>query len=90
MFRIFSKIFIGLLTFSASLATKFMSINNEQCKTRPTFIDLITVVHQFMISVDKCNGNCIAISEIGGRICVPNKAKNVNLNAFNLIIKINR
>ena len=32
---------IGLLSFSGSLATKCMSLNNEPCLVRPTLIDLI-------------------------------------------------
>ena len=32
--------FVGLLSFSGSLATKYMSLNNEKCKTRPFLIDL--------------------------------------------------
>ena len=30
----------GLLGFSRSLACNFMSLNNEQCKTRSVYIDL--------------------------------------------------
>ena len=32
--------FIGLLSFTGSLASKFISLNNEQCDTRPFLIDL--------------------------------------------------
>ena len=28
-----------IINFSGSLATKYMSLNNEQCKTRPFLID---------------------------------------------------
>ena len=34
------KIFIVLVSFSGSLAPKCISLNDVQCKTRPTFIDL--------------------------------------------------
>ena len=73
MFGFFSKIFIVLLSFIGSLATKCMSLNNEQCKTRPTLIDLNPVefnYYQFMISLDKCNGSCNALTKVSGRICL--------------------
>ena len=49
---------IRLLTFSRYLATKYMSLNNEQCRTRPPLIDLNRVeliYYMFMIILDKCN-----------------------------------
>ena len=52
------KSFIGLLTLSGCLATKLMSLNNEQCKTRLTFIDLNPVEIKFyssLISLISCN-----------------------------------
>ena len=34
------SLFIVLLSFSSSLATKFLFLNNEPCMVRPTLIDL--------------------------------------------------
>ena len=84
--------FIELLSFSGSLATKLMSLNNEKCKTRPFIIDLNPVelkYYPYIITLDKCNGSCNTRSEISGRICVLNKTENVNLMVFNLITKTN-
>ena len=39
MFGFIKNMFIGLLSFSGSLATKCISLNNEQCKTRPFLIN---------------------------------------------------
>ena len=47
-------VFIGLLSFSEYLANKFMSLNNEQCKTGTPHIDLNPVqlnYYQFMVSL---------------------------------------
>ena len=52
---------------SGSLATKFLSINNEQCKTRLTFSDLNPVKLQYkllMISLDKCNEICSSVDDL--------------------------
>ena len=60
-------------------------------QTRPFLIDLNQVkfkYYPFMIILDKCNGSCNTISEISGRICIPDKIENVNLNVFNFITRI--
>ena len=59
MFRLIKQVFITLLSFSGSLATKCVSLNNEPCTARPTLSDLnlIELIHYpLMISLDKCNG----------------------------------
>ena len=88
MSGIFKKMFIGLLSFSESLANECMSLNNEQCKTKPFLIDTNPVelkYYPYFITSDKCNGSCNTFNEISRTICVPNKTKDVNLNVFNLI-----
>ena len=52
------KMLIGLLSFSGSLATKFVSLNNEPCMFRSTLIDSNPVefnCYSFLISLDKCS-----------------------------------
>ena len=47
---------MALLSFSVSLATKYMSLSNEPCMVRPTDIDLNPIdlnYYRFMISLDK-------------------------------------
>ena len=53
--------FIVLLRFSESLATKCQFLNDELCIVRPAFIDLSPVelkYYAFKISLDKCTGSC--------------------------------
>ena len=71
MFSFIKQVFIVLLGFSESLATKCVSLNDEPCIFRPTLIDLNPVevkYYLFMISLDKCNGSCNFLSL---KICVP-------------------
>ena len=62
MFRLIKQIYMAILSFRGSLATTCVSFNNEHCKTRLTLIDLNPPIepkyYLFMISIDKCNGNC--------------------------------
>ena len=79
--------FIVLLTFSDSLATKCLSLNDEPCMVRHNLIHLNLVelrYHPFMISLDKCTGSSNSISP---KICVPKKTKNINVKVFNTITK---
>ena len=51
------QVLITLMSFSRSLVTKCVSLNNESCTDSPTLIDLNLVelnYYQFMISLDKC------------------------------------
>ena len=47
MFGFIKNMFILLLSFSGSSATKCMSLNKEQCQTRPFVIDLNRVEHKY-------------------------------------------
>ena len=73
MFSVIEQVFIGLLRFRESLATKCVSLNDEPCMVRSTLIDLNPVelkYYPFTISLCKHNGNCNVLSP---RICVPKK-----------------
>ena len=74
---------IVLLSFSRSLATKCMFLNNEQIDLKNYKRDCITV------SLNKCDGNCNTFNDLSDRVCVPNKTDDVDLNVFNMITSIN-
>ena len=70
MFSVIKQVFIILLSFSSSLATKCVSLNDEPCIVRSTIIDLNPVElkrYPLIISLDKCNGSCNVLSP---KICV--------------------
>ena len=39
----------------------------------------------FMISLDKCSGSCNTVNDLSRKTCVPNKTKEGNVTAFNMI-----
>ena len=67
--------FIVVLSFSESLAhscTKYLSLNDEPCRTGHTLIDLNPVeikYYPFMISLDKCNESWNVVKETKKRTC---------------------
>ena len=84
-YLIFSLSFV-LLSFSSSLATKIMLLNDETCIVGSTIIDLNFVelkFYPFVISLSKCSRSCNVLSP---KICVPKETKDVNVKALNMII----
>ena len=83
------NLFIEFLSFSSSLATKCLFLNDEPCMVRPTLIDLNPVelkYYPFMISLNKCTGSCNVLSP---KICDPKETKDINIKAFNIITNKN-
>ena len=89
------QIFIGLLSFSRSLAsmdnvfnfTTCTSLNNQPHMIRPTFIDLNSKeYHQrmryylFVVNLGRYNGRCNAFNDPSDKLCIQNKTEGQNLN----------
>ena len=82
MFTLIKQMFIALLSFTGSLATKCVSVNNEPCMTRPTLIDSNPIelnYYLFVINLDKFNGSCNVVDDLSTKISVPTKTKDVNV-----------
>ena len=65
MCSLIKQVFNVLLSFTESLATKCLFLNDEPCMVRPTFFYLNPVelkYYPFMISLDKCSGSCKVLS----------------------------
>ena len=82
------QVFPVLLSFSNSLAcdrTKCVSLNDEPCMIRPTFIDLNPAefkYYSFMIILDKCSINFTVLSP---KIFAPKETKEINVKVFKMI-----
>ena len=88
MFTLIKLVFIVLLNFSSSLATKCLYLNNEPCMVRPTLIDLNLVefkCYPFIVSPDKCSESCNSANDLSTKICFPIKIKDINVKSFNMI-----
>ena len=83
------RLFIVLLTFSRSLATKCLFLNDAPSIVRPTLIDLnLTELkyYPFMINLNICAGSYNVLSP---KISVPKETKNINVKALNMITNKN-
>ena len=83
------SLFIVLLSFKNSLATKCLFLNNEACIVRPTFIDFNPAelkYYPFIYSLNKCSGRCNVLSP---KIFVSKETKDINAKVFNMITNKN-
>ena len=62
--------------------TKYATLNNQQCMTRPNVINLHLNEHsqglcyyQFLVNLDRCVGNSDTLDHLPNCICVPKKQK---------------
>ena len=84
--------FMALLSFSVSLATKCVSLNNDPCTIRLTLIGLHPVELSycpFMVSSDTFSGICNPVDDLSVKAFVPGKIKDINVKAFNILTSKN-
>ena len=77
MFSFIKQVFVVLISFSISLATKCLFLNDKPCMVRRI---------PCMISLDKCSGSCNVLSP---KICVPKETKVIDVKAFKMITNKN-
>ena len=75
--------------------TKSVSLSNQKCKIQPTFINLHPNeysqdfhYYSFAVKLDRCVVSCNTINDLFNKVCVPNKAEDLNLSVFNMITGI--
>ena len=77
------QVLIVLLSFGESLATKYVSLNNELCMIRPTLIGLNLAELNYYPCMINLDGSCNVVY----KKCVPSKTKGVNVKVCNVIIR---
>ena len=71
---------------------KCVSMNNQECRTRPKIININSnepLFYPYSIQVNKCSGGCNNINHPYAKLCVPDVVKNINVRIFNLMSKTN-
>ena len=80
------------MTFSSCNALKLVSINNQECKVRPDIMNINSnepLFQPYSILVSKRCGSYDNINDSYTRLCVPYVVKNINIEVFNLVLRIN-
>ena len=90
IFRFVKKVFFVGLTILSSFARvnslSCISMNNQECKTRPQVVNVDgdePVFFPFSIETSKCSGSCNNIHYPYAEICVPDVVENLNVKVFN-------
>ena len=96
IFGLVKKLFFVGLTILSGFANanslSCISMNNQECKTRPQVVNVNAckpVFFSFSIKTSKCSGSCNNINYSYAKICVPDVAKNLNVKVFNLMSRTN-
>ena len=96
MFGFVKKVFFVGLTILSSFTNanslSCISMNNQECKTRPQVVNVNgdePVFFPFSIKTSKCSGSCNNINHPYAKICVPDVVKNWNVKVFNLMSRTN-
>ena len=94
IFRFVKKVFFvgltNLLCFTNANSLSCISINNQECKTKPQVINVNgdePVLFPFSIETSKCSGSCNNINYPYAKICVSDIMKNLNVKVFNLMTR---
>ena len=99
MFRLITKVFIGLLTglVNGSNHAKYISLSNQKCMAQPTLINLHPNKYSqefhyypFAVKLDRCIGSCNTLNDLFNKVCIPNKTEDLNLSVFNMTTGINK
>ena len=96
IFRFVKKVFFVGLTILSSFTNanslSCISMNNQECKTRPQVVNVNgdePVFFLFSIETSKCSGSCNNIYYPYAKICIPNVVKNLSVKVFNLMSRTN-
>ena len=87
--------FTGLTILSSFTSVNLLScisMNNQECKTRPQVVNVNgdePVFFPFSIKASKFSGSCNNINHPYAKTCVPDVVKNSNVKVFNLMSRTN-
>ena len=71
---------------------KCLSVINQKCMPRPKVLDVNEGVGEALfypyVLVNKCSGSCNTLDDPMAKISVPNIIKNVNMKAYNFLMRL--
>ena len=71
---------------------KCFSMNNQECKVRSVIMKINSNEPSFYpqsFLVNKCSSSCNNINNPYAKLCIPDVAKNMNIEVFNLMSRTN-
>ena len=91
------KIISLLISLFSKIKTKALvcvSVVNQKCMPRPKILDVNegngeALFHPYNVLVNKCSGSCNTLDNPMPKTCVPKIIKNVNMQVYNFLMRLN-
>ena len=85
---------ISLFSTIKTRALDCVSVVNQKCMPRPKMLELNegvgeTLFYPYNVLVNKCSGSCDTINNPIAKLCVPNVIKRVNMQVYNILMRLN-
>ena len=88
------SLLISLLSIIKTKALEYVSVVNQKCMPRPKILDVNegigeALFYPYKVLVNKCSGSCNTLDNPMSKICVPKIIKNVNMQVYNFLMRLN-
>ena len=88
------SLLISLFSIIKTKALESVSVVNQKCMSRPKILDVNEGVgealfYPYKVLVNKCSGSCNTLDNPMSKICVPKIVKNVNIQVYNFLMRLN-
>ena len=91
------KIISLLISLFGIIKTKVLEcvlVVNQKCMPRPKILDVNegigeALFYPYKVLVNKCSGSCNTLDNRMSKICVPKIIKNVNMQVYNFLMRLN-
>ena len=88
------SLLISLFSIIKTKALECASVVNQKCMPRPKILDINegigeTLFYSYNVLVNKCSGSCNTLDNPMSKICIPKIVKNVNMQVYNFLMRLN-
>ena len=85
---------ISLFSIIKTKALECVSVANQKCMSRPKILDVNegigeALFYPYKVLVNKCSERCNTLDNPMSKICVPKIIKNVNMQVYNFLMRLN-
>ena len=88
------SLLISLFSIIKIKALECVSVVNQKCMSRPKILDVNkgigkALFYPYKVLVNKCSGSCNTLDNSMSKICVPKIIKNVNMQVYKFLMRLN-
>ena len=88
------SLLISVYSIIKTKALECVSVANQKCMPRPKILDVNegiveALFYPYKVLVNKCSGSCNTLDNPMSKICVPKIIKNVNMQVYNFLMRLN-